>query len=115
VKTHKIPDIAKDQLEAGAEGITVAKLSQAEVMADAGIKDIFITYPLVTDAKIRRAVRLDKKVRLVVGLDSLEGARRLSVVAKAEDHILVSQAGGGHWLEAYGGPVRRGCRARPSD
>jgi D-serine deaminase-like pyridoxal phosphate-dependent protein len=38
VKTHKIPDIAKDQLEAGAEGITVAKLSQAEVMADAGFK-----------------------------------------------------------------------------
>ena len=88
VKTHKIPDIAKDQLEAGATGITVAKLSEAEVMADAGIEDIFIAYPLVTDAKIRRAVRLGKRVRLVVGVDSLEGARRLSAGAKAEDHIL---------------------------
>jgi len=88
VKTHKVPDIAKDQLEAGAKGITVAKLSEAEIMADAGIKDIFIAYPLVTVAKIRRAVRLSKRVRLVVGVDSFEGARRLSSVAKAEDHIL---------------------------
>ncbi len=88
VKTHKIPDIAKDQLEAGAKGITVAKLSEAEVMTDAGIEDIFIAYPLVTDAKIRRAVRLGRRVRLIVGVDSLEGARRLSAVAKAEDHIL---------------------------
>jgi D-serine deaminase-like pyridoxal phosphate-dependent protein len=88
VKTHKIPDIAKDQLEAGATGITVAKLSEAEVMADAGIEDIFIAYPLVTDAKIRRAVRLGKRVRLVVGVDSLEGARRLSAGAMAEDHAL---------------------------
>ena len=88
VKTHKIPSIAKEQLEAGARGITVAKLSEAEVMAASGIEDIFIAYPLVTDAKIRRAVRLGKRVRLVVGVDCLEGARRLSAVAKAEDHIL---------------------------
>jgi D-serine deaminase-like pyridoxal phosphate-dependent protein len=88
VKTHKNPDIAKDQLEAGARGITVAKLSEAEVMADAGIRDIFIAYPLVTDAKIRRAVQLGKRARLVVGVDSLEGARRLSAVAKAEDYVL---------------------------
>jgi D-serine deaminase-like pyridoxal phosphate-dependent protein len=88
VKTHKIPDIAKDQLEAGAIGITVAKVSEAEVMADAGIEDIFIAYPLVTDTKIRRAVRLGRRVRLIVGVDSFEGARRLSTVAQAEDHIL---------------------------
>src|SRR5215212_1559042 len=85
VKTHKIPGIAKKQLEAGAKGITVAKLSEAEVMADAGIEDIFIAYPLVTDAKIRRAIRLGKRIRLAIGVDSFEGARRLSAVAKAED------------------------------
>src|ERR687889_1989214 len=86
VKTHKIPGIAKVQLEAGASGITVAKLSEAEVMADGGIEDIFVAYPLVTEAKIRPAVRLAERVRLVVGVDSLEGARRLS--AAAEGHIL---------------------------
>jgi D-serine deaminase-like pyridoxal phosphate-dependent protein len=86
VKTHKIPAIAREQLEAGAAGITVATLSEAEVMADGGMEDIFIAYPLVTEAKIREAVRLGERVRLIVGVDSLEGARRLSDVA--EDHTL---------------------------
>src|SRR5919202_5790734 len=58
VKTHKIPGIARKQLEAGAAGITVAKLSEAEVMADSDIEDIFVAYPLVTEAKIRQAIRL---------------------------------------------------------
>jgi D-serine deaminase-like pyridoxal phosphate-dependent protein len=82
VKTHKIPEIAREQLDAGAAGITVAKLSEAEVMADGGIEDIFVAYPLVTDAKIRQAIQLGERVRLVVGVDSLEGARRLSAVAE---------------------------------
>jgi D-serine deaminase-like pyridoxal phosphate-dependent protein len=82
VKTHKIPRIAREQLQAGAAGITVAKLSEAEVMADGGIEDIFIAYPLVTEAKIRQAVRLGERVRLIVGVDSLEGARRLSEAAE---------------------------------
>jgi D-serine deaminase-like pyridoxal phosphate-dependent protein len=86
VKTHKIPGIAREQLEAGAAGITVAKVSEAEVMADGGMEDIFIAYPLVTEAKIRQAIRLGERMRLVVGVDSLEGARRLSVVA--EDRAL---------------------------
>ncbi len=87
VKTHKIPRIARAQVEAGAAGITVAKVSEAEVMADAGLEDIFIAYPLVTESKIRRAVELSRRLkRLIVGVDSLEGARRLS--ATAEDHVL---------------------------
>jgi D-serine deaminase-like pyridoxal phosphate-dependent protein len=82
VKTHKIPGIARKQLAAGASGITVAKLSEAEVMADGGIEDIFIAYPLVTEEKIRQAIRLNERVRLIVGVDSLEGAIRLSAVAE---------------------------------
>src|SRR4029453_15451632 len=76
VKTHKIPSIAREQLGAGASGITVAKLSEAEVMADGGIEDIFIAYPLVTEAKIRQAVRLAERVRLVFGGARPDGARR---------------------------------------
>jgi D-serine deaminase-like pyridoxal phosphate-dependent protein len=89
VKTHKIPMIARRQLESGAAGITVAKVSEAEVMADGGIRDIFIAYPLVTESKIRRAIRLGGEgVRLVVGVDSFEGGKRLSKVAELEDHEL---------------------------
>jgi len=89
VKTHKIPMIARRQLESGAAGITVAKVSEAEVMAENGIRDIFIAYPLVTESKIRRAIRLSREgVRLIVGADSLEGGSRLSRVAALEDHEL---------------------------
>src|ERR671917_1018881 len=100
VKTHKIPSLARRQTEAGAAGITVATVSEAEVMADGGLEDIFVAYPLVTEAKIRQAIRLGERVRLVVGVDSLEGARRLSAVA--EGHRLGVRSGVGS------GPRRTG-------
>jgi D-serine deaminase-like pyridoxal phosphate-dependent protein len=87
-KTHKIPAIASRQLKAGAAGITVAKVSEAEVMAEGGIGDIFVAYPLVTEAKIRRAIRLSERVRLIVAVDSLEGARLMSAVASSGGRTL---------------------------
>ena len=98
MKTHKIPAIAWAQVEAGAAGITVAKVSEAEVMADAGLEDIFIAYPLVTASKIRRAVELRQKLQnLIVGVDSLEGARRLSAAARRR--CSGGEAGGRHRAE----------------
>ena len=41
-KTHKVPEIARLQIAAGASGITVAKVSEAEVFADGGIDDVFV-------------------------------------------------------------------------
>ena len=43
IKTHKIPALAKMQIEAGARGITCQKLGEAEIMADAGIDDILVS------------------------------------------------------------------------
>ncbi|MDF2716958.1 MAG: putative amino acid aldolase or racemase [Paenibacillus sp.] len=80
-KTHKMPAVARKQLAAGAAGITVAKVSEAEVMAEHGITDIFIAYPLVTVDKIGRALALAKRIRLIVGVDSREGALRLAEAA----------------------------------
>ena len=88
VKTHKVPAIARKQVEAGAVGITVAKVSEAEVMAGGGLADIFVAYPLVTEEKIRRAIALSRRIRLIIGVDSLEGARRVSAVAGTEEHVL---------------------------
>lgn len=85
-KTHKIPVIAKQQIESGAVGITVAKVSEAEVMAAHGIDDIFIAFPIVTDSKIERVATLSKRINLTVGVDSLAGAKRLSDVAKRHAH-----------------------------
>jgi len=83
-KTHKIPEIAKMQLASGAVGITVAKVSEAEVMAENGLKDIFIGYPVIGEAKIKRALALNRKIHLIIGVDSLVGAKMLSDVAQHE-------------------------------
>ena len=81
VKTHKIPDFAQKQLAAGASGITVAKVAEAEIMAEHGIADIFIAYPIVVRSKIERVLQLARKIELKVGVDSLEGASLLSAMA----------------------------------
>lgn len=80
-KTHKIPEIAAMQIEAGAAGINVAKVSEAEVMADGGIKDIFIAYPVIGESKIKRVLELNKRIRLIAGVDSMVGAKMLSEAA----------------------------------
>ena len=54
IKTHKSPLLAKLQIEAGAKGITCQKLGEAEVMADAGIDDILISYNLIGEEKMAR-------------------------------------------------------------
>ena len=61
-KTHKCPVIARKQIELGALGICCAKVSEAEVMADAGIQDILITSPVVTKEKIDRVIAVAKRI-----------------------------------------------------
>jgi D-serine deaminase-like pyridoxal phosphate-dependent protein len=57
-KTHKMPQIAHMQMRAGSTGVTVAKLGEAEVMAAAGIQDLFVAYPIVGETKLERLCRL---------------------------------------------------------
>lgn len=82
-KTHKIPEIARLQLKHGANGITVAKLGEAEVMADVGISDISVVYPLWGESKWRRLAELAKRIRISVTMDSLAVAEGISHAAKA--------------------------------
>lgn len=82
-KTHKCPEIARLQLEAGATGISLAKTSEAEVFADSGFEDIFVAYPVVGLGKAERLLALSGRVRLAVGVDGIEGAERLSEVFSA--------------------------------
>lgn len=83
IKTHKMLLFAKLQLEYGAKGITCAKISEAEVMAEGGIDDIFIAYPLVGDFRIKRSLKLEGKIRrLILAVDSFEGAAALNQAAR---------------------------------
>ncbi|HYF90795.1 MAG TPA: alanine racemase [Symbiobacteriaceae bacterium] len=78
-KTHKSSFFAHMQVAAGAAGITCAKLGEAEVMADAGLDDILIAYPLIGAHKMARLEALAARVkRLRVSLDSYEVAEALS-------------------------------------
>ena len=80
-KTHKLPQIARMQLEAGAVGVQVAKLGEAEVMADAGIENILVGYPIVGARKLARLADLAERVSISVTIDSDEVAAGISRVA----------------------------------
>jgi D-serine deaminase-like pyridoxal phosphate-dependent protein len=73
VKTHKIREIAQMQLDAGAIGITVAKVGEAEVLPG---DDVLVAYPLVK-AKLPRLRELAKTRRVKVAVDSVAVARDL--------------------------------------
>ena len=69
-KTHKIPRFAQRQVELGAHGITVQKLGEAEVMADAGLTDIFVPYNIIGDKKLSRLKALNERITIAVTADS---------------------------------------------
>jgi 3-hydroxy-D-aspartate aldolase len=82
VKTHKCPILAKKQLALGAIGVCAAKLSEAEVMVDAGVDDVLVTSPLASADKFARAVALAKRapgLQLVV--DAPGAVRALEAAA----------------------------------
>jgi D-serine deaminase-like pyridoxal phosphate-dependent protein len=70
IKTHKLPKMAQRQVALGAVGITVQKLGEAEVMADAGLTDIFLPYNIIGDSKLGRLAALHRRVQIKVTADS---------------------------------------------
>lgn len=95
-KTHKTPQFAELQRKAGATGLTVATIGEAEAFADAGYDDLFIAYPLWCDpAKADRLRRLADQARLAVGVDSIPAARRLGEV-NAPVEVMVEVDSGHH-------------------
>jgi D-serine deaminase-like pyridoxal phosphate-dependent protein len=92
IKTHKIPTFARRQVELGACGITCQKLGEAEVMADAGLDDILISYPLVGAEKAPRLAALARRADMSVAVDNvlaLETAARGAWMAGHEIGVLV--------------------------
>jgi D-serine deaminase-like pyridoxal phosphate-dependent protein len=83
-KTHKCPIIAHKQLEAGAIGITCAKLGEAEAMAAAGIRDLLIANQVVGEPKVTRLVNLAKHSDVIVAVESVKNVRHLAEVARTK-------------------------------
>lgn len=85
IKTHKIPAFAHRQVELGAKGITCQKLGEAEVMIDAGLDDVLISYPLVGTAKADRLAALSRRARLRVAVDSALAVETVAAAARASN------------------------------
>jgi D-serine deaminase-like pyridoxal phosphate-dependent protein len=95
-KTHKCAEVAQRQLAAGSVGLTVATLSEAERLADCGFGSFFLAYPLWVDAaKGARLRELQQRADVLVGIDSVEGARALAAQARGTT-VLVEIDSGHH-------------------
>lgn len=82
-KTHKSSALAKLAMQAGAVGICVQKTSEAEAMAEGGVKNIYITNEVIAPAKLARVAEVAHRLatdqgKLAIAVDSLEGIRRLA-------------------------------------
>lgn len=79
-KTHKMPTLAKLQEVKGARGITVAKVGEAEVMAEHGLTDIFIANQIVGVQKLERIKTLAETINVSFGIDSIEHVKQIESV-----------------------------------
>jgi len=80
-KTHKGPRFAREQVAAGAPGICVAKLGEAELMADAGLDDLVMPNTVIGPDKAARAVALAQRVRFAIGVDHPAQVEQLAAAA----------------------------------
>jgi len=87
IKTHKIPALATEQLRRGAEGVTVATVREATLMADV-CDDILVAYPPVGSARLDGIMTLPESVRLTVALDSATALDALSTRAATAGRIV---------------------------
>jgi D-serine deaminase-like pyridoxal phosphate-dependent protein len=87
-KSHKCTHIARLQMEAGATGITCAKLGEAEVLADAGIRKILIANQIVGPVKIARLIALAKRADPIVAVDCEENVKMISEAATTAGVII---------------------------
>lgn len=108
-KTHKTPEVARMQIERGAVGLTVAKVGEAEVMAQAGLDEILVAFPIFGREKLLRLASLARERKVLVSLDDERTARELSSVASekgASVGVLVEFDVGFHRCGLQPGP---GC------
>ena len=97
-KTHKSADIARLQLEAGAVGLTVATVGEAEAFAAEGVADLFIAYPLWLTAELAGRLRsiASSGVRLAIGVDSVAGARTAAALLAGSGVEVLVEVDCGH-------------------
>ena len=81
-KTHKTPIITQKQIEAGAIGVTCAKLGEAETMAEAGVREILIANQVVGEPKVTRLMSLARHSDVIVAVEDSLNVRHLAERAR---------------------------------
>ncbi|HIE50663.1 MAG TPA: DSD1 family PLP-dependent enzyme [Armatimonadetes bacterium] len=81
-KVHRTVRIARQQLAAGAVGITCAKLAEAEVLAEHGVENVLLANEVAGERKISRLVSLAERINFVVFVDHLEVTRQIARTAR---------------------------------
>ncbi|MCF6377892.1 alanine racemase [Nocardioides KLBMP 9356] len=95
-KTHKSLEVARRQLAAGAVGLTVATVAEAEVFAEV-CDDLFIAYPLwVDDERAARLRDVLSRASVAVGVDSVESTSHLAPLASAGLRVRIEVDSGHH-------------------
>lgn len=84
-KTHKMPHLALRQTANGAEGITVAKVGEAEIMAVYGLSDIFIANQIVGKQKLERIKKLAEQINISFGVDNIHHIEEIDAVFEGAD------------------------------
>src|SRR5947207_13024579 len=69
-KTHKSIRLARRQIALGAAGLTVAKVSEAEIMLGAEPADVLVAFPIIGHTKLARLVDIARQTRVTVALDN---------------------------------------------
>ncbi|MDI3329006.1 MAG: alanine racemase [Alicyclobacillaceae bacterium] len=105
IKSHKTVEIARRQRMAGVRGITTATLGEAEVFADAGFRDITVAFPVVSEIKRFRLMKLAARARVSAVADDLEQVDLLARSARENDVSV------GLWLKVDSGLGRCGIPA----
>ena len=87
-KMHKSGHIAMLQMQAGAVGVCVQKVGEAEALADAGVTDIYISNEVIAPTKLARVAALAGRVTLAIAVDSKLGVDRLAAALQAAGTVL---------------------------
>ena len=80
-KTHKSPDLARRQLQAGAGGLSMATVWEAAILAAAGMDDLFVVNMVAHPGKVRVLAELARDHRVLVAVDEAANAAALSAAA----------------------------------
>ena len=80
-KGHRLPIIARKQIDAGAVGVSMTSLGLAEYYVNSGIKDILVTCEVAGQNKMSKVCGLAKHSNLIVGVDDLTNVKHLSQTA----------------------------------